>query len=357
LARFRGRRITGNEVMSCEFTQDPDSKIAGLTLLAEGKHRCIKDTGVYIPPTVTLTGAKLNVILWLHGYYVHSPKDLFAPSVKSRATSLRESLLDSKKNAILVAPWLGYRDQEGGSLGLGDLGAAGGTQKYLDEVLAALSRYVAKNPQVTSGVIAPAPAPPADKKAEGSSRRLVEVVVPKFEIGNLIVAGHSAGGGMLKTVVDSGLGTLKDKLKECWGFDCFYGEWSTWVRGGSLSKVELYFYVADGSGGGGQWLVNLWKAALGTLKAPLPAGPLRNLHLALGLKSPGTLVDRTAFQTVDDIKKKVAPNDYEKVRAKLDPLLDGKLSTYWIATKKELINHFQIVRDAFGHRAKQSSSL
>lgn len=126
-----------------------------------------------------------------------------------KACSLR------KKDVVLVAPWLGYRDLSSGSIGLGKLGEGKGCQLYLEEVLSALSDFHG---------------------------------VKNLQINTLVIAGHSAGGLMMRDVIGA-LGGLKQNLKECWGFDCIYGPastWSEWIRT-NKTKAKLYFYIANGS--------------------------------------------------------------------------------------------------------------
>lgn len=59
---------------------------------------------------------------------------------------------------------------------------------------------------------------------------------PGSEIGNIILAGHSAGGGPMQNII-MGVGDSKisqtylSRIKECWGFDSQYaGSVSTWLK-------------------------------------------------------------------------------------------------------------------------------
>src|SRR4051794_4707727 len=96
----------------CEFTEDTSEgrSVKGTTAYAEGKNACFKDTGIYFPPAHSFATSRVNVILWMHGYYVHSARDLFRPKRADHDMQLRESILASQKDVVLVAPWLGLKE-------------------------------------------------------------------------------------------------------------------------------------------------------------------------------------------------------------------------------------------------------
>ena len=50
--------------------------VAGTTAYAEGDNACLRETGMYFPPNHSFGSTKLNVVLWMHGFYVHSARDL-----------------------------------------------------------------------------------------------------------------------------------------------------------------------------------------------------------------------------------------------------------------------------------------
>lgn len=307
----------------CKFIVDDKATVQGTTLFAEGKHACTKETGIYLPPNHQEKSDKLNVIFWLHGYYVKSVKNLLNPS-SVYETMLRQSVLASKKDVVLVAPWLGYRDHSGGSLGLGRLGEGKGVQFYLEEVLTALGDF-----QNTKNL----------------------------QINTLVIAGHSAGGLMMRDAVGT-LGGLKQNLKECWGFDCIYGPastWSEWIRANKI-KAKLYFYIANGSNKISA--VDLIKKVNGTLKKPAFEHGRQNIYMAPALKAYGTLIDRIAFQSNEEFQIKFATDVYELMRKEVDPLLDDqKSSKYWQKIYPYLKGHFEVVRDLLAPRIQQSPML
>ena len=307
----------------CKFIVDDKATVQGTTLFAEGKHACTKETGVYLPPNHQDKSSNLNVILWLHGYYVKSVRNLFNPG-SDYETTLRQSILASKKDVVLVAPWLGYRDHSSGSIGLGKLGGGKGCQLYLEEVLTALGEFQgAKN----------------------------------LQINTLIVAGHSAGGLMMRDAVGT-FGSLKQNLKECWGFDCIYGPagtWSEWIRA-NKTKVKLYFYIASGSNKIAA--VDLIKVVNGTLKKPNFDHSRQNIFMAPALKAYGTLIDKIAFQSNEEFQIKFATDAYELIRKEVDPLLDDpKSGKYWQKIYPYLKGHFEVVRDLLAPRIQQSPVL
>ncbi|MDQ3331155.1 MAG: hypothetical protein M3552_10955, partial [Planctomycetota bacterium] len=241
-------------------------------------------------------------------------------------------------DVVLIAPWLGYKYVGGGSLGLGDLGKGNGCQKYLDEVLKALSRFRRDHAAKAAGNVPGTGEPPA------------------LAIESLAVAGHSAGGAMMRDAV-AALGDQRSSLKECWGFDCLYDDlWPGWVTSSALSDVKLYMYFAKGIRG--SRVIDLWTKTYGTLKKPRPGGRPRNVFMTPSLKALGTLVDRTAFQTSEEIQKKTALDDYERLRKAADPLLDSRNpGEYWSKLSSKLKGHFEVVADVFGPRIGQSASL
>ncbi|HSA47985.1 MAG TPA: hypothetical protein P5552_16030 [Candidatus Competibacteraceae bacterium] len=307
----------------CKFVVDDKATVQGTTLFADKENACTQETGIYFPPSHQKNNNNLNVILWLHGYYVKSPRNLFNPS-SAYETTLRQSVLASNKDVVFIAPWLGHRNREGGSIGLGKLGNGKGCQLYLEEVLQALGHF------------------------QGTSN---------LQICNLIIASHSAGGWMMRDVVGT-LGHFGAVLKECWGFDCIYHSkiiWGEWIRTHKI-KTKLYFYIANGSNS--EYAVALWKAIHGTPMRPTWEDSRKNIYLAMALKAYGTLVDRIAFQSTEEIQKKFAMDAYELMRKQVDPLLDDpKPSKYWQKIYPYLKGHFEVVRDLLGPRIQQSTVL
>jgi hypothetical protein len=315
----------------CTFVWDTQSKLGGTTLYA--KEGCMRDTGVYVPRAEQL-GAKVDVILWLHGWYVSDSKNLFEPP-KGYITSLRESVLASKKNVVLVGPHLGLQTHRGeGTLKLGNLGEGAGCNLYLKQVMTALTDWHVQT--FLTGEIGG-----------------ITVRKPDFQIRNLIIACHSGGGDLMRTATGA-LGDLKPVLKECWGFDCMYASGSTyehWAFSLAPAGVKTYFYLANGSSAA--HFAEFWKAAYGTPKRPRAGGRMQNLFLAPAV--PGVELDRTAFQSVEEIQGKPdTGNPYEAVRRKVDPFLDDPQVYSRKLNAQPLKDHFQVVRELFGHRLGES---
>ncbi len=72
--------------MPCELQEDRVKTFSGLTLFTKPGSPCLCRTAVYLPPTHAWTNTALNVVLWLHGFYVSSEQYLF----HSDATQIRE---------------------------------------------------------------------------------------------------------------------------------------------------------------------------------------------------------------------------------------------------------------------------
>jgi hypothetical protein len=184
----------------CKFDEEKFSSSAivkGTTAFAEKENACILDTGIFLPPNHSFSSSTVNVVLWFHGFYVQNARDLIHPDSSSMDMKLRESIRSSEKDVILIAPWLGLKSSSSsGKLGLDSLGQGDGIQSYLEEVLDGIARF---------------------------QKTLSSAATSSLNVGNLIIAGHSAGGAQMREA-SKHLGKYKDKLKECWGFDCFYDD-------------------------------------------------------------------------------------------------------------------------------------
>lgn len=337
---------------TCDFEEDPRPAVRGTTLYPAKGSKCIKETAVYLPPGHDFLTRKLHVVLWIHGYYVRSARDLLEPSDEDKDMFLRQNVISTRKDVVLIAPWLGYKYVGGGSLGLGELGKGTGCQSYLDEVLKSLGRF--RKDYSSKNVLNTATATNDDgKKVQGKAEEKDDASVPTIE--SLVVAGHSAGGAMMRDAV-AALGNHRASLKECWGFDCLYDDlWPGWVVNSSLADIQIYMYFAKGIRG--SRVIDLWTKTYGTLKKPRNIRP-RNVFMTPSIKALGTLVDRTAFQTSEEIQKKTALDDYERLRQSADPLLDSRNpSAYWSKLVPKLKGHFEVVADVFGPRIAQSAAL
>lgn len=175
-------------------------------------------TGCYVPSSYRI-GSDLNVILYLQGHHTSRgfPPDLTIDEYwrKSRYPfwALREGLLASGRNAVLVTPTLGPKS------GSGWLTSTTGLERYLDAVLATLRSH---------------------HPAFSASRP---------NLGQIVLACHS-GGGRVMLDIASGSGAYNNRIKECWGFDCLYNKgdesrWAGWARTHPASSLFVHY----GAGG------------------------------------------------------------------------------------------------------------
>jgi len=195
-----------------------------MTFRLGGEGQAAPRTGIFCPAR-HLASPTVDIILYLHGYKYRARGgglqfdpamtiDQYWDPATSPRVPLREGLADSGKRAILVAPTLGARAETGTLVGPGGL----------DAYLAAVLRFLGGLP-AWRGAGAPG-------------------------LGSLILAGHSgAGFPMLRIAL--GRDRALANLRECWGFDCFYG-WATdeegWVRWGRANPDKaLHAYYATGS--------------------------------------------------------------------------------------------------------------
>jgi hypothetical protein len=207
--------------VSCELEQDDIGTFPGVSLFTKRGADCIRHTAVYIPRQVSASGGKINVVLWLHGFYVEDHKFLF----HNDPVRIREQVRDSNKDVVLISPWLGYefatRHSFAGNYSVRDLATPKWGERYLNEVLGAIS----------------------DLQAGGSRS------APPLELGNLVIACHSAGGAAMRNLVGS-LGKYESKLRACWGFDCLYGAntepddatfWYRWLSRSNDRMLEIVY--------------------------------------------------------------------------------------------------------------------
>jgi hypothetical protein len=178
--------------MPCELEPESTDNFAGTSLYQKRGRPCINPASVYWPPNHDKKSNLLNVVLWLHGFDVKNERFLL-PSDRGRE---RQQVLNSKKDVVLIAPFLGYEHWKDdtytetvGTLIMDELGTAKWGERFLTEVLQGIGDFVG---------LKPAP-----------------------DIKNLIIACHSGGGEGMRNMVGT-LGKFQSKLQECWGFDCLY---------------------------------------------------------------------------------------------------------------------------------------
>jgi hypothetical protein len=108
---------------------------------------------------------------------------------------LREQVRDSNKNVVLIAPFLGFEyavdDKHfAGNYSVEDLATPNWGERYLNEVLAALSHF-----------LVPDARPPI-----------------QLQVDKLIIVCHSGGGVGMRNLVGN-LGKYQSNLRACWGFE------------------------------------------------------------------------------------------------------------------------------------------
>jgi hypothetical protein len=318
-------------VGACTFVEELPSgpMVPGYTAFAEKDNAWGRDTAIYLPLSHSFRKDVVDVVLWFHGFYVSDVRDLIHPVDSGKDMKLRESVRAEKKDVIFVAPYLGLSEK----MSLGPLGEGNGCEDYLDKVLDGIRRF---------------------RKSAGKN------AADSLDLGHLIIAGHSAGGAMMKAAA-AHLGGYKSFLKEVWGFDCFYdGDYETWSR--ANPGPEKVFYIGNGSGGGGSYAFDLMKAVYGTPRSPIKESErIPRLKVAPAVDKIYTGNDTIAFQAVvedPDDWNPAGRNVYTDVRTATDRYLgDADHTRYWSNLRPRLSDHFQVVRDLVGPRIRQSRWL
>ncbi|MET4219381.1 hypothetical protein ACVWWG_006221 [Bradyrhizobium sp. LB7.2] len=91
-------------MVACELEQKDATSFPGVTLFTKRLAPGMKPTAVYLPPKHVTTATKLDIVIWLHGFYVKDHEFLF----HNNPARLREQVRGSGKDVVLVAPFLGY---------------------------------------------------------------------------------------------------------------------------------------------------------------------------------------------------------------------------------------------------------
>lgn len=323
--------------MTGTLTPESASKVGGLTLWGPD---CPRPSALFFPRKELLDSATIDVLLWFHGFYVSTYRDLFADFAsfdpdRNPDVHLRQSLLDSKRDLVLVAPFLGAVPYPAGAAEKkaavtkeqqdkvarknelyqagakkyhqveADLGSGNACEDYLTGVLEAIGDYRAAAKAASTP--APAGTAPTPKPAPA--------VAPK--LGNLYLACHSGGGKGMLDVLTS-LGSMKGQLKECWGFDCIYSGDSYDGAARGNPKVKFYLYFGQGSSFTAAFAPFSQKYGMHGRK---PASGLDNLMIAPATTSklPGVDDDSRAFAKTADFPPQAAKvQNYETFRRQLD---------------------------------------
>ena len=198
--------------MPCELEEQDVGIFPGRTLFTKRATPCMKPTAIYLPPKRAGSDNSVDVVIWLHGFYVPDHVLLF----RGDPARIREQVRDSGKDVAVIAPWLGHEYSVGGKFvgnyNVKDLASPKWGERYLNQILAAISD-------------------------------------PPLEIGNLFLACHSGGGNAMRNLVGT-LGKYELNLTACWGFDCLYGAnatpddanfWYQWCSESQDRALEIMY--------------------------------------------------------------------------------------------------------------------
>jgi hypothetical protein len=339
--------------MTCILDPDKNTSFAGTTLFSRDK-TCSPPVGVYYPPKHDDSNKMLNVVIWLHGYYVSNIQSLF----HNDEAQVREQIRDSSKDVVLIAPFLGDRhckekgcpvDPEKhrvlfeGAFGAGNLGKGTGLGDLLDDVLKALAN------QINS-----ASPPTSDNKDSAPP--------PTLGIKNLVIACHSGGGGVMRDVVDSLGSTYQPKLKECWGFDCLNdgGDAIFWAnRMLDPKKTPFPLHISFGPSTTSQsvWLdlISQGKATIDGDEAPDPGHPIPSIEVTLAGQ---TVKDNSVYDPPPNSKTKGKPakkSTKKRPAEFVGEAANNLLNNYIFPHNAKTSLHYWIAQNYFAQRLKDAS--
>jgi hypothetical protein len=210
-----------HQEFSLEYEEQELDASQGKTIYLPVKlnNTILPKVGVFIPKSF-LPNVAIDIIVYFHGmilsrcqtdpkkfknegegieYYWNTP--LFK--------CLREDLVASKKQAILIAPTLMPHVGKKGTTSdsYGNLNKAGKFDFLLNETL----------------------------------RLLIErnELPPDAQVRNIILSGHSGGGLPMQEILNTE-NSLKKNVSECWGFECLYFGISIWERW--LAKNQNFYF-------------------------------------------------------------------------------------------------------------------
>jgi hypothetical protein len=174
---------TGESFFNREFDVTAE-KGTTVYLNTSGVEKRNLKTGAFIPAGYR-KGNQVDLVLYFHGIYPHGDKTNGIEYYWKNYSNIRACLIESQRNAILLAPTLGYNPEKTPNV----FWKVNGLDTYISDCFKELK----------AGSYLAASAEPA----------------------RIILAGHSAGGSVLRRIL-AGKNQLLDKVIECWGFDCFY---------------------------------------------------------------------------------------------------------------------------------------
>lgn len=237
-------------------------------------------TAVFAPNPAQLAG-EVNVLLWFHGdkrYWEAGGKNGVGFSGKSiqyylngpPMCRLREFILKTGKNFLLVAPTLNDRTGGGGGNPAGVLWDQADARAYLQQALNGANKHLG---------------------------------VKGTKLGNIVLAAHSGGGHIQARMAGTFTGDPFHRMNEVWCFDSTYwgaDELQKWTNRGH-SNAKLFVYATGGS------TANAARSLARFSKPTPPPAPPRGRPDFRGMiEKPGTQVSvavlnrrsDTAFATV-----------------------------------------------------------
>ena len=222
-------RQSDGSAMKCKLADAQHKMWPGRTFFTTSNDGEMLPTAVYMPPNHIEAARILNVLLYFHGWYVGSQHAL----INTDKSRLCEQVINSGRDVVLVAPWLGSKSAKGdGQAFHTDLfGQAGYGERFLKAILDALGAAISASA---------APRKIRDVDA-------ISAVGPSFgpfRIKNLVIACHSGGGVAMRNVVQT-LGQFESSLRECIGLDCLYddGDAKFWFDRARKRGTPLAYFV------------------------------------------------------------------------------------------------------------------
>jgi len=197
---------TGERFFNHEFDVTAEKGTTDYLNTGAVEKRSLK-TGVFIPAGYKKED-KVDLIVYFHGLYDYGNKTNGMEYYWKNYSNIRACFTESRRNAILLAPTLTSDPQQSSIV----FGKVNGFDNYITECFKELK-----------------------------SRNYITA---SAEPQRIILAGHSAGGSVLRRIL-GGKNQLLDKVIECWGFDCLYS------YGWESLKISVPFYHYWAFTGGG----------------------------------------------------------------------------------------------------------
>jgi hypothetical protein len=315
----------------------------------------LRSTGIHVPPQVDFRGGIVNVLIWLHGYYVKGIEQFFAGD----SSQVREQVNAANRNVILIVPYLGdgEMDRKQSTYDLSFIQGRWG-ETFLRQVLDALAvghmpdGYIPPWKRKDLSLLGPAQA---------------SAMAPALRLGKLIIGCHSGGGQAMRALVGA-LGRYQANLAECWGFDCLYGAnaspddasfWYRWVRADDRRSLYVSFAASTAAQSIKLYLLGQgWIAESGMRR--LPEGTEQgNLRVWLG-GVPEAKLNIDNLIGLNDLLRVSAskPGDADQLGSHFADQAGTNLvkNVHWPAGKM-LDVHYAVARDGLFARLKNANFL